>query len=68
MTDERPELPKAYDPKLVEEKWYRLWKERGYFHAEPDPDKQPYCITIPPPISRAACTWAMPSTTPSSIR
>ena len=49
MTDERPELAKAYDPKLVEEKWYRLWKERGYFHAEPDPNKFPYCITIPPP-------------------
>ncbi|MCW3095297.1 MAG: valyl-tRNA synthetase [Chthonomonadaceae bacterium] len=49
MTDERPELAKAYDPKLVEKKWYSLWKERGYFHAEPDPNKTPYCITIPPP-------------------
>ncbi len=48
-TEERPELAKAYDPKLVEEKWYSLWKERGYFHAEPDPNKKPYCITIPPP-------------------
>ncbi len=49
MTAERPELAKAYDPKLVEEKWYSLWKARGYFHAEPDPNKTPYCITIPPP-------------------
>ncbi len=43
------ELAKAYDPKEVEDKWYRLWKERGYFHEEPDPDREPYCITIPPP-------------------
>jgi valyl-tRNA synthetase len=42
-------LPKAYAPKLVEEKWYAFWKDGGYFHAEPDPDKKPYSITIPPP-------------------
>jgi valyl-tRNA synthetase len=44
-----PTLPKAYDPKAVEGKWYAFWKENGFFHAEPDPNKQPYCITIPPP-------------------
>ena len=43
------ELAKNYDPKAIEEKWYRFWKDGGYFHAEPDPDKEPYCITIPPP-------------------
>jgi valyl-tRNA synthetase len=43
------ELAKAYEPKAVEEKWYAFWKERGYFHAEPDPNKEPYSITIPPP-------------------
>ena len=37
------------EPKLVEEKWYAFWKEGGYFHAEPDPSRTPYCITIPPP-------------------
>ena len=45
----RSELPKAYDPKQVEGKWYAVWKESGVFHAEPDPNKTPYCITIPPP-------------------
>jgi valyl-tRNA synthetase len=44
-----PELAKAYDPKAVEAPWYRTWKERGYFHEEPDPDRTPYSITIPPP-------------------
>ena len=28
------ELPKAYDPKAVEEKWYGLWTEHDYFHAD----------------------------------
>ena len=43
------ELAKAYEPKLVEEKWYAFWKEGGFFHAEPDPNRKPYSITIPPP-------------------
>ena len=28
------ELPKAYDPKSVEEKWYASWTEKNYFHAD----------------------------------
>lgn len=42
-------LPTAYDPKLVEEKWYLFWKEGGYFKADPHSKKPPYCIVIPPP-------------------
>ena len=44
-----PELEKTYDPKGAEEKWYAYWEDKGYFHADPNPDKTPYCITIPPP-------------------
>lgn len=43
------ELPKAYDPTEVESKWYQFWQDKNYFHAEADPDKKSYCITIPPP-------------------
>ncbi|MBX7067505.1 MAG: valine--tRNA ligase [Parachlamydiales bacterium] len=43
------ELPKAFDPKLVEEKWYSFWEEGGYFRADPHSKKDPYCIVIPPP-------------------
>jgi valyl-tRNA synthetase len=43
------EIPKQYDPKAAEAKWYPLWKERGYFHSEPDPARRPYTIIIPPP-------------------
>ncbi len=42
-------LPKTYDPSGVEEKWYARWTEAGYFHAEPDPSRPKYSITIPPP-------------------
>jgi valyl-tRNA synthetase len=43
------EIPKAYDPKQVEDKWYRFWLERGYFTPEIDPDKKPFVIIMPPP-------------------
>ncbi len=42
-------LPKAYDPKAVEEKWYKFWEEKGFFKAEIRHDKKPFCIVIPPP-------------------
>ncbi len=43
------ELPSSYDPKQVEEKWYRLWEEGKFFHAREDDGREPYCIVIPPP-------------------
>lgn len=43
------ELPKAFDPKLVEEKWYSFWEEGNYFQADPQSKKRPFCIVIPPP-------------------
>ncbi len=46
---ERKELAKTYDPGEVEDRIYRFWVEGGYFHAEPNPEKKPYTIVIPPP-------------------
>jgi len=43
------QLAKVYDPKEVETRIYETWEEKGYFHAEPDPDKKPYTIVMPPP-------------------
>lgn len=43
------ELPKQYDHSQAQSRWYPFWLERGYFHSEPDPDRQPYTIVIPPP-------------------
>jgi valyl-tRNA synthetase len=43
------EMPKAYDPKTVENKWYDFWEKGHYFTADPRSSKPPYCIVIPPP-------------------
>ncbi len=43
------ELAKTYDPQEVEDRIYDFWLSGGYFHAEPDPEKKPYTIVIPPP-------------------
>ena len=45
----RKELSKTYDPSSVEDRIYKTWEEKGYFHAEPDSKKEPYTIVIPPP-------------------
>ena len=42
-------IPKVYDPKSFEKKWYEYWEENKLFHAEPDESKKPYSIVIPPP-------------------
>ncbi len=43
------EMQKTYNPKDFEDRLYREWMERGYFHAEVDPAKVPFTIVIPPP-------------------
>jgi valyl-tRNA synthetase len=42
-------LSTKYNPGEVENKWYSYWLEKGFFHSEPNPNKEPYCIVIPPP-------------------
>jgi len=43
------ELPKAYEPKSVEERWYAYWLEKKYFHADENAGGTPFSIVIPPP-------------------
>lgn len=43
------ELAKQYDPSEVEDRTYKFWCDKKYFHAEVNPDKKPYTIVIPPP-------------------
>jgi valyl-tRNA synthetase len=43
------ELAKTYEPRDVEARWYHDWESKGYFHADADSTKKPYCIVIPPP-------------------
>jgi len=42
-------ISSKYDPSQVEDKWYKKWLDHGFFHSEPNPDKEPYTIVIPPP-------------------
>jgi valyl-tRNA synthetase len=44
-----PEIPKAYEPQSVEEKWYQYWLEQKCFVADPHSRKPAYSIVIPPP-------------------
>ena len=43
------ELPKVYEPQQVEGRIYQMWMEHDCFKAEPDPDKKPFSIVMPPP-------------------
>ncbi len=45
----KKELEKVYDPRQVEDRTYRFWQEKRYFHAQPNPEKKPYTIVMPPP-------------------
>ncbi len=42
------EIGSKYNPKSIEDKWYKHWMQQGYFHSEPD-EREPYTIVIPPP-------------------
>ena len=42
-------LPKQYDHAAAQDRWYPVWEQRGYFHSEPDANRRPFTIVIPPP-------------------
>jgi valyl-tRNA synthetase len=44
-----PEIPKAYVPQAVEEKWYQFWLDRNCFTADPRSRKPAFSMAIPPP-------------------
>src|SRR5882724_10952578 len=43
------ELPKRYDPSVVEPKWYQRWLENRDFVANAESSKPPFSIVMPPP-------------------
>ena len=43
------ELAKTYDPNGLEDRLYKKWLDKKYFHAEVDSKKKPFTIVIPPP-------------------
>jgi valyl-tRNA synthetase len=40
-------MDKSYQPATIEERWYKVWEESGYF--SPSEQDQSYCIVLPPP-------------------
>lgn len=42
-------ISSKYDLTKIEDKWYQEWLDKDFFHSEPNPDKEPYTIVIPPP-------------------
>ena len=42
-------MDSLYKPQGVEQRWQRTWEEEGLYAADPDPDREPFVICIPPP-------------------
>ena len=42
-------MDKVFKPAEVEDYWYQIWGKKNYFHGEPNPQKTPFTIVIPPP-------------------
>jgi len=42
-------MDKNFNPKQIETYWYKDWENSGYFKADPDSEKEPFSIMIPPP-------------------
>lgn len=40
-------MDKTYEPHAIEQRWYQIWEDNGYF--APRGEGEPYCIMIPPP-------------------
>ncbi|MFZ5651434.1 MAG: valine--tRNA ligase [Bacillota bacterium] len=45
----KTDMPTTYDPGAVEGRWYSFWEENKFFRAGVNPDKEPFCIVMPPP-------------------
>ena len=42
------ELTKNFEPKAIEDKWYKHWLSQRYFNSKPD-DRPAFTVVIPPP-------------------
>ena len=43
------QLSKSFEPADIERRWYAQWEAAGYFSASHTPDRNAYCIMLPPP-------------------
>jgi len=42
-------INKNYEPNEIEDRIYKKWLDKGYFHAKVNKEKKPFTIVIPPP-------------------
>ena len=60
------ELPKSYEPSLIEERWAEFWVREGIFNETLSADTQDgrprFTMLLPPPNVTGVCTWATCST------
>ncbi|MDR0338346.1 MAG: valine--tRNA ligase [Planctomycetaceae bacterium] len=49
MTEPTNEIPKQYNPTAAQEKWAKFWEEHNFFRSQPNSNKKPFCVVIPPP-------------------
>ncbi|PYS26312.1 MAG: valine--tRNA ligase, partial [Acidobacteria bacterium] len=45
----KAEIPKTYDAREVEGRWYQWWESKGFFRADAKSRKPVFAIVIPPP-------------------
>ncbi len=43
------DLPKTFDSKSAEERWFQKWIDLGYFKADPAREGKAFSVVIPPP-------------------
>ena len=49
LSENLGEVPKSYDPKLVEDQWWMFWEKERFFVADVRSEKPSFVIVIPPP-------------------
>src|SRR6186713_1742504 len=42
-------IPNRFDFEAAQSRLFQLWEQAGYFNAEVNPERSPFCIVIPPP-------------------
>ena len=59
-------MPKTYDHRAVEGRWYEEWVRRGAIQADPEPPRRnPIASSCRLPTLRVRDIWATPLTVPS---
>jgi valyl-tRNA synthetase len=42
-------MDKSFEPAAIENRWYEIWEQSGWFAPDETASGDPYCIMLPPP-------------------